>query len=70
MIGINEFLHSFIVLLPFPILRHSVKTKSVCIMSTKYVKHARDARNGQYVSMDFAKKHPNITVIERDKIKR
>lgn len=37
--------------------------------TTKYVQHARDARNGQYVSMDFAKKHPNITVIERDKIK-
>ena len=37
---------------------------------TKYVERARDARNGQYVSMDFAIKHPNITVIERDKIKK
>ena len=39
-------------------------------MRTKYVYHARDARNGQYVSMKFAEQHPNITVIERDKIKR
>ncbi len=38
--------------------------------TTKYVQHARDARNGQYVSMDFARKHPNITVVERDKVKK
>ena len=37
---------------------------------TKYVEHARSAINGQYVSMDYAKKHPKITVIERDKIKK
>lgn len=37
---------------------------------TQYVEHARDARNGRYVPMSFALKHPNITVIERDKIKR
>ena len=37
---------------------------------TKYVEHARDARTGQYVSMDFARRHPHITVVERDKIKK
>ena len=36
---------------------------------TKYIEHARSAINGQYVSMAYAKKHPNITVIERDKVK-
>lgn len=36
---------------------------------TKYVQHARNAKNGQYVSIAYAKKHPNITVIERDKVK-
>ena len=37
---------------------------------TKYVEHARDARTGRYVPMSFAIKHPSITVIERDKIKK
>ena len=36
----------------------------------KYVEHARDARTGRYVPMSFAIKHPSITVIERDKIKK
>lgn len=36
---------------------------------TKYVEHARDARTGRYVTMSFAINHPNITVIERDKVK-
>ena len=36
---------------------------------TNYVKHARSAINGQYVSMAYAKKHPKTTVIERDKVK-
>ncbi len=38
--------------------------------TTKYVQHARSAKNGQYVSMAYAKAHPNTTVIERDKIKK
>lgn len=37
---------------------------------TKYVEHARDARTGQYVSMDFARRHPDITVVEKDKVKK
>lgn len=37
--------------------------------TTKYVEHARNAKNGQYVSIEYAKKHPSITVIERDKVK-
>jgi len=36
----------------------------------KYVEHARSAINGQYVSMEYAKKHPTTTVIEKDKIKK
>ena len=36
---------------------------------TKYIQRARDARNDQYVSIAYAKKHPNTTVIERDKVK-
>lgn len=38
--------------------------------TTKYVEHARSAINGQYVSIDYAKKHPKTTVIEKDKIKK
>ncbi len=38
--------------------------------TTKYVQHARSAKYGQYVSMAYAKAHPNTTVIERDKIKK
>ena len=37
--------------------------------TTKYVENARNAKNGQYVSIAYAKKHPNNTVIERDKVK-
>ena len=37
---------------------------------TKYVEHARNAKNGQYVSKEYAAKHPNTTVIEKDKIKK
>ena len=46
-------------------------TFNCIIMSktTKYVEHARNAKNGQYVSIAYAKKHPNTTVIERDKVK-
>lgn len=35
----------------------------------KEVKRGRSARTGQYVPIDYAKKHPNTTVIETDKIK-
>lgn len=35
---------------------------------TKYVEHARSAKTGRYVSMSYAAKHPNTTVIEKDKI--
>lgn len=35
----------------------------------KYVVHARNAKNGQYVSIAYAKKHPSTTVIERDRVK-
>ena len=37
--------------------------------TTKYVEHARNGKNGQYVSIAYAKKHPNTPVIERDKVK-
>ena len=37
---------------------------------TKFVKHARDAKTGQYVTKQYAAKHPSTTVIERDKIKK
>ena len=37
---------------------------------TKYVEHARNAKNGQYVSMAYAKSHPSTTVIERDKVNK
>lgn len=37
---------------------------------TKYVERARSAVNGQYVTMEYAAKHPKTTVIERDKIKK
>lgn len=36
---------------------------------SKYIEHARSAVNGQYISMAYAKKHPNTTVIEKDKVK-
>lgn len=36
---------------------------------TSFVQHARNAKNGQYVSMTYAKKHPNTLVVERDKVK-
>ena len=38
--------------------------------TTNYVQHSRSAKNDQYVSMTYAKAHPNTTVIERDKIKK
>ena len=38
--------------------------------TTKYVQHEKKKKNGQYVSMAYAKAHPNTTVIERDKIKK
>lgn len=44
--------------------------KEVNMSKTRYVEHARDARTGRYVPMSFAVKHPSITVIERDKIKK
>ena len=34
---------------------------------TQYVEHARDAKSGRYVSMEYAKRHPSTTVVERDK---
>lgn len=36
----------------------------------KYIERARSAINGQYVTMEYAAKHPKTTVIERDKIKK
>jgi len=38
--------------------------------STTTVKHHRDAGSGEYVSENYAKKHPKTTVTETDKIKR
>lgn len=35
--------------------------------TTAKVSHARDAKTGRYVTMDYAKKHPSTTVVERDK---
>ena len=36
---------------------------------TRIVKRARKAEDGQYTTMDYAKKHPDTTVIETDRIK-
>ena len=36
---------------------------------TKEVKKARSAKSGRYVTIDYAEKHPDTTVIETDKIK-
>lgn len=36
---------------------------------TKTVEHARNAETGEYVSKEYAKKHPKTTVVEKDKIK-
>lgn len=36
---------------------------------TKIVKKARDAKNGRYVSLDYAEDHPNTTVVETEKVK-
>lgn len=41
-------------------------------MSSKksnYVERARSAINGQYVTMEYAARHPKTTVIEKDKKK-
>lgn len=35
---------------------------------SRFVFHARSAKTGRYVSMAYAAKHPNTTVIEKDKI--
>lgn len=37
---------------------------------TKFVKKARNAKTGRYVSLDYAEKHPNTTVVETEKIKQ
>ena len=36
---------------------------------TKTVEHSRSAKTGEYVSKDYAKKHPATTVTEKDKVK-
>jgi len=36
---------------------------------TQYVEHARSAKTGQYVSKEYARRHPSTMVIERDKKK-
>lgn len=36
---------------------------------TDYTERARDARTGRYVTKEYAKKHPDVTVIEKDKKK-
>ena len=35
---------------------------------SRFVLHARSAKTGRYVSITYAAKHPNTTVIEKDKI--
>lgn len=35
---------------------------------SRFILHARSAKTGRYVSMAYAAKHPNTTVIEKDKI--
>jgi hypothetical protein len=35
----------------------------------KTVTHHRSAKTGQYVSENYAKKHPNTTVKETDKVR-
>ena len=37
-------------------------------MGTKYVERARSAKSGRYVKKSYAEKHPNTTVVERDKV--
>lgn len=38
-------------------------------MPAKSTTHYRSAKNGQYVTPDYAKKHPDTTVKETDKKK-
>lgn len=47
----------------------NLKIKIMNKSKSKYVERARSAKSGQYVSMAYAKAHPNTTVIERDKVK-
>lgn len=35
----------------------------------KKIEHYRDAKTGEYVTPEYAKKHPSTTVKETDKIK-
>lgn len=36
---------------------------------SKTIQRGRSAKTGRYVTLEYAKKHPNTTVIERDKVK-
>lgn len=38
-------------------------------MAAKVVERARSAKSGRYVKKSFAKRHPDTTVIERDRVK-
>lgn len=38
-------------------------------MGSKVVERARSAKTGRYVKKSFAKRNPNTTVIERDRVK-
>lgn len=46
---------------------HSINLKINMIMA-KSVKKARSAKTGQFVTMSYAKKHPNTTVVEKVKV--
>lgn len=36
---------------------------------TKTIEHSRSAKSGEYVTKEYAKKHPSTTVTEKDKVK-
>lgn len=38
--------------------------------SSKTVEHSRSAKTGRYVTEEYAKKHPDTTVTEHEKITR
>ena len=49
--------------------RYCQINKNILMKKKKFIQRARNAKNGQYVSIEYAKKHPSTTVIERDKVK-
>lgn len=50
------------------IFSHNLTSYIMGKTKTKTVERARRADNGQYTTKEYAKKHPNTIVVEKDKI--